>query len=107
MRTSFIALAAAAAAVFAVPAAAQETVTITVQTHDLDLTDSADQSRLDRRVEQAIRRACRSGGRDLASRQVETACRAELADIASPRVELAIANANETRFASLDLTPGA
>ncbi len=106
MRKTLIAIAAITTAI-AAPAAAQdasENVTITVQTNDLDLTSQADQQRLDNRVETAIRRACRSGGRDLASRQVETACRASLTDAANPRVELAIADANTTRFASIELS---
>lgn len=106
MRKTLIAIAAATAAL-SVPATAQdasENVTITVETGDLDLTNQADQNRLDNRVETAIRRACRSGGRDLASRQVEAACRASLADTISPSVELAIAQATETRFASIELS---
>lgn len=106
MRKTLITLA-AAATVLAIPAAAQEAgdgPTITVQTSDLDLTDSADQSRLDNRVDNAIRRACRSGGFDSASRRAEAACRASLSNAASPRVELAIAQANETRFAAIELS---
>lgn len=106
MRKTLIALA-TAATLLAVPAAAQdasEDVTITVQTGDLDLTTAADQSRLDSRVETAIRRACRSGGRDLASRRIEAACRASLAETINPSVELAIAGANETRLASIELS---
>lgn len=106
MRKTLIALA-TAATLLAVPAAAQDAtgnVTITVETNDLDLSSSADQQRLDSRVQTAIRRACRSGGRDLASRQVEAACRASLSDAASPSVELVIAQANETRFASIELS---
>ncbi|RJY08509.1 UrcA family protein [Aurantiacibacter aquimixticola] len=109
MRKTFIAIA-AASAIFAAPAAAQdaaEDVTIAVQTDDLDLTDTADQDRLDARVETAIRQACRSGGRDLTSRRVEAACRNALADSIAPRVELAIIDANAPRLAALDLEPGA
>ena len=109
MRKIFIALAPIAAAVSA-PAMAQdpaESVTITIQTNDLDLTDAADQARLDSRVDRAISRACRVGGRDADARRAEAACRADLADTIAPQIEVAILDANATRFASLDLNPGA
>ena len=82
MRKTLIALA-TAATLIAVPAAAQdpsETVTITVQTSDLDLSDVADQERLESRIDTAISRACRSGGRDLASRRIEAQCRDALGE---------------------------
>ena len=109
MKKTFIAFA-TAATLLAVPVMAQDAadqMTIAVKTNDLDLTDIADQGRLDNRVEFAIRRACRSGGRDIASRQVEIACRANVAQTIAPSVELAIAQANTRHFASLDLNPGA
>lgn len=59
MRKTLIALA-SITTVLAFPAAARnanDSVTITVQTDDLDLTSVADQSRLDNRVEIAIRLA--------------------------------------------------
>jgi len=59
VRKTLIALA-SITTVLAFPAAARnanDSVTITVQTDDLDLTSVADQSRLDNRVEIAIRLA--------------------------------------------------
>ena len=109
MRKIFIALAPLAAAI-AAPAVAQDpatSITISVQTDDLDLSDANDQDRLDRRIENAIERACRTGGRDRDARRAEAACRADLQQTVSPSVELAIAEANAARFASLDLNPGA
>ncbi|RPF70314.1 UrcA family protein [Aurantiacibacter spongiae] len=109
MRRLSIALA-AASIVLAGPALAgpaTDAVTIDVRTSDLDLTDSADQARLDRRIDTAIDQACRTGGRDLSSRRAESACRAALKDAATPGVELAITRANTRHFATLDLDPGA
>lgn len=103
---SFAAALATSAAISAAPVMAQDPsgdVTITVQTDDLDLSNPADQDTLDARVETAIRQACRSGGRDMASRQVEKACRASLSEAFAPQVEVAIADANTKHFASLDL----
>lgn len=104
MRKTLIAIA-SVAAFLAAPAAAQadnETVSITVQTSDLDLTDSSDRVRLDRRIETATSRACRNGGRDLSSLRAEAACRADLADSLARQAEVAIINANEEHLASND-----
>ncbi|KLE35509.1 UrcA family protein [Aurantiacibacter luteus] len=92
-------------AAFAVPAAAQtgEPAQITVPTADLDLTQPADQERLDSRVDQAISRACRTGGRDSASRRFESACREDLEASFAPRIELAIVAARTERLATLTL----
>ena len=92
-----------------VPAAAQnqaEAVTVEVHTEDLNLARSADQARLDKRVEQAIRRACRTGGLEMESRQQEAACRAGLSE-ACPAVELAIADARSIQLAAIKTNPGA
>ena len=104
--TSFAAALATATVVFAAPAMAQDPsadVTITVQTDDLDLSNPADQDTLDARIETAIRQACRTGGRDMASRKVEKACRANLSEALGSQVDVAIADANTKHFASLDL----
>ena len=106
MRKTLIAFAAVATA-FAVPAAAQDasdTVTITVQTNDLDLASPADQSRLETRIDSAISRVCRSGGRDFDARRAEAACRNSLRDAFAPQVEVAIMEAREEHFAALDLS---
>lgn len=101
----FSTIAAALSVAVAVPAAAQtaEPVRIIVAIADLDLGNVADQSRLDARVDQAISRACRTGGRDMAARRLEDACRADLSASFSPRIELAIAQARTERLASLTL----
>lgn len=109
MRKTLIAFA-SIAALMATPAAAQELagdVTITVQTDDLDLSAAADQARLDNRVENAIRRACRDGSVGIDARRAQAACRAALAETFAPQVEVAIMDASEERFAALELTPGA
>ena len=113
MRTTLMAITpivALAGAVMAAPAAAQnldEDVTIRITTQDLDLTNVDDLQRLETRVERAIERACRSGGRDLASRRTEAACRAVLADTIAPSVSLAITDANTRLLAALGSAPEA
>ena len=94
----------------AVPAVAQthgENVTAKVRIGDLDLADATDQVRLDKRVEHAIRRACRSGGFDHKSRRQETACRQNLTEVFAPRVELAIVRAREVHLAAITTDLGA
>ena len=92
------------------PAAAQaqpEDVTVEVPVEGLNLARPADQERLDNRVEQAVRRACRNGGLDLASRRQEAACRRSLSDAFAPQIELAIAEARTTHLAAIIANPGA
>ncbi len=106
MRKTLIAFA-TAATLIAAPAAAEtgsETVTITVQTSDLDLSDVADQDRLNNRIDTAISRACRSGGRDLASRRAEAACVDSLSEVAAPQVALAISEAASRNYAALEFS---
>ncbi|MDE1466690.1 UrcA family protein [Aurantiacibacter sp. D1-12] len=107
MRKTLIAFA-TAATLIAAPAAAhesaEETITISVQTSDLDLSNTADQDRLNNRIDTAISRACRSGGRDLASRRAEAACRDSLsAEFAGP-VALAIGEAGSETYAALEFS---
>ncbi|MGB3167375.1 MAG: UrcA family protein [Alteraurantiacibacter sp.] len=109
MRKTFIALA-AAATVFAAPAMAADpadSVTISIQTNDLDLGTVEGQDRLENRIDTAIRRACQSGGRDLASRRAEAACRDALGERFAPVVEVAIVDAQATRLAAIDTEPHA
>ena len=104
------ALLAACALASGVPAAAQaqhEDVTVEVRLNGLDLSLSADQQRLDERMDYAIRRACRSDARDAASRRVQRACEESLSDALAPRVELAIANARREYLAAIEANPGA
>ncbi|MBH5322660.1 UrcA family protein [Aurantiacibacter sediminis] len=104
MRKTLIAFA-TAATLIAVPAAAQtsdDTVTITVETSDLDLTTVAGQDRLESRIDTSIERACRSGGRDLASRRAEAACRNTFHNAFAPQVELAIAEAGSENYVALE-----
>ncbi|WP_271077805.1 UrcA family protein [Aurantiacibacter sp. MUD61] len=106
MRKTLIALAAVATAI-AAPAAAQDAsdnVTISVETGDLDLTTAAGQESLENRIENAINRACRSGGRDMDSRRAEAACRSTLSEAFAPRVELAITDAQSDRYAALEIS---
>ena len=92
-------------AAIAVPAAAQtaDPVAVTISVEDLDLNTAEGQASLESRVDQAISRACRTGGRDIASRNLEAACRADLEANFAPRVELAIAEARTERLATLTL----
>ena len=109
MRKTLIALA-AASTIFAAPAMAADpadSVTISVQTDDLDLTTEAGQDALENRVDRAIERVCRTGGRDIASRRAEAQCRSNFAEDFAPSVELAIAEAQEQRFAAINIEPAA
>ncbi|MBX7457309.1 UrcA family protein [Qipengyuania sp. 1NDH17] len=98
MKKTF-AFAAAALAVIATPAAAKDAPSVSVATADLDLTQSVDQEKLERRIENAARRACRLGGFDAETRRAERECRLAMAKNAAKKVELAIAAARSGRFA--------
>ena len=100
-------LIAAALAVLPAQALANDRPSITVQTHDLDLATASDQERLENRVDRAIRRACRIGGKGVAVMAAEQECRAELREAARSQVRLAIAAARNDRFAALEVDPGA
>lgn len=96
-----------ATTLIAAPAVAQDTsdiVTITVETSDLDLTTSNGQDRLNNRVDTAIDRTCRSGGRDLASRRAEAACRDSLSEEFAAPVALAISEAGSENYAALEFS---
>lgn len=100
MKKTF-ALAAAALAVIATPAIAGEAPEISVPTADLDLTQDADQAKLERRIDNAARRACRLGGFDTATRKAERECRLAFMENAASEMEVAIADARAARFATI------
>ncbi|APE28720.1 UrcA family protein [Aurantiacibacter gangjinensis] len=108
MRNTLISLA-AATAIFAAPAAAQdtETVTLTIQTEDLNMADADDQARFQQRVDRAIRQACATGGRDLTSRRIEAACRADLAESVAHSVEVAVNEGRLPIVAAIESAPAA
>ena len=79
----------------AVPAAAAETesTTATVRVDDLDLTKAGDRDRLDRRINNAARRACRPDRRGAAESARQTACIATALADAERQAGRAIARA--------------
>ncbi len=98
----------AAALLAAMPALAQsETASANVYLHDIDLTSTDGQARLDRRINAAARAVCASGLRGLAARRAEDPCiAAALLDVA-PRAERAVALARiGRRMAGAGLTVG-
>ena len=96
-------IAAAAFAAIATPAAATDTPNATVPTNDLDLTNPADQKKLDDRIDNAVRRMCRADGFDAQARRLERECRLAATQDAAPKIEFAIAEAREGRFAAIEL----
>ena len=94
-----------AAALFAIPSAAmaQDAPTATVKTADIDLTTSAGQAKLDKRVDQAIRRMCRVDGFDAYMLRQQADCRLAAKANAAPKVAYAIEAARTQRFASIDI----
>ncbi len=82
---------------------------ITVETSDLNLTTTAGQERLDRRISTAVRAACRINARDLNSRLIENECREVALAEAKATAERAIvmAKATAVRYAVASTKPGA
>ena len=97
---------AAALAAIAMPAAAADR-SVDVPVADLDLSQAADRAVLDSRIENAARKACASGMRGVAARQVENECRAQAIADATRQAELAIKSDRDTRLATLARDPGA
>ena len=98
------------ASVLAIPAQATEAsepVTVTVSMADLDLSLAADRDRLERRMDNAVRRACDTRGLGADARRLEAACRADMLQALAPQVELAVAAANARQFAAAYLEPDA
>ena len=88
---------AASLAAIAAPASAQTTgtpTTITLSVEVYDLTDAQDVAELENRAATAIRRACRSGGFDMAARDAESACRADLEAKVESNIDRAVADAS-------------
>ena len=102
MKKTF-ACAAAALAAIAAPAIAHEVPSVSVDVNDLNLTQSADQEKLERRIDNAARRACRLGGFDAETRRAERECRLAIIENADEQVELAIAKARTEHFATIDI----
>ena len=100
-----IALALSTAAV-ATPEAGR---TISVETSDLNLTTQAGQERLDRRINIAVRAACRTNARDLNSRLIENECREMALAEAKAKADRAVAMAKATavRYAATETKPDA
>lgn len=105
-------LSALLAAACATPAAAEngaETMSVMVQTSDLDLTDPAHQRRLDRRVQDAVTDICGYSRLDLkAARDVQECRRLALAK-AETQVRFAVAQAelSKARLAGKPKAPAA
>ena len=69
-------LAAAALAPAAATASVREPAVVSVDVSDLDLSQSADRARADRRITAAVRSLCYTGGpRTISARNAEAACR--------------------------------
>lgn len=102
MTKTFV-IAAAALAALATPAAAANVPQAKVDVSDLDLSQPADQKKLDRRIDNAARRACRMTGFDAETRRIERECRLAMIENAAPQIQLAIAKARTDRFATIDL----
>ena len=96
------ALVAAALAIAAAPAAAQneDFTSITVKTADLDLTSAAGQARLENRLDREIRKACHVGSKGVEAMRLEADCRADLRDAAKGEIAIAIGKARTERLAS-------
>ena len=94
-----------AAAFAAVPsiAVAQDAPSATVAVADLDLTTSAGQAKLDKRIDQAIRRMCRVDGFDAFMLRQQADCRLAAKANAAPKVAFAIEAARTQRFAAIEL----
>lgn len=94
-----------AAAFLAVPsmAAAQNAPSATVKTTDLDLSTKAGQDKLDKRVDQTIRRMCRVDGFDAAMLRQQADCRLAAKANAGPKVAFAIEASRTGHFASIEL----
>ena len=97
------AIAAAALAALATPAIAHDSLSVSVDVTDLDLTQDADREKLERRIDNAARRACRLGGFDAETRRAERECRLAIIENADEQVDLAIAKARSEHFATIRL----
>ncbi|QPC99964.1 UrcA family protein [Qipengyuania soli] len=82
------------------PALAEDTVSVTIETRDLNLADPVDQLRLDNRVERSIREACDNDARDGASLSDQRQCRTELRKAARAGVAVAIAKTPNFRLSN-------
>ena len=82
---------------------AQDAPTATVKTADIDLTTSAGQAKLDKRIDHAIRRMCRVDGFDAYMLRQQDDCRLAAKANAAPKVAYAIEAARTQRFASIDI----
>lgn len=97
------AIAAAVLVVATTPAASKDQLTVSVDVSDLDLTQNADQDKLERRIDNAARRICRTGAFDTGARRAENECRLAIIENAAAQVKLAIAKARDERFATISL----
>ena len=93
----------AALAAIALPAMAHEPPSVSVDVTDLDLTRSADQEKLERRIDHAVSRVCRLGGFDAETRRAERECRLATIENADKQVDLAIAKARTEQLATIDI----
>lgn len=112
MSTFYVLPAVLVAAAIASPAAAGdrvETVTVAVETHDLDLAEPDAQRRLKHRVTAAINEVCSYGRLDLRAARRASECRALARARAGAQVRFAIAQArlNKARLAAMAKMPPA
>ncbi len=93
IKTLICAAAVLVAATPAIAASTGDVASAEVRTDDLDLTDPADQRRLDTRIDTTARRICAAGVRGLAAVRAEQRCVALALGSAAPQAQLAIAQA--------------
>lgn len=81
-----LSLSTAVALVAAPAAASDDRVSITVPTHDLNLTTAAGQRALESRINRAAQEICNSGIRSVAARARDAACMANIRDQADAQM---------------------
>ncbi|MBB3032934.1 UrcA family protein [Alteriqipengyuania lutimaris] len=107
MNTRNVILAAALAAIALPTAAVAADRSVDISVADLDLSQAADRAVLDTRIDRAVRKVCATGTRGVTAQHIEAECRAQVAGKAAQQAELAIADARETRLATIALDPEA
>lgn len=106
--TKIIAPVAISLAIVSASAGASDAVSsITVDVRDLDLSQPADQSVLDQRIDRAARSICRSGVLGLTGRRLDEECRQQALANAKPDADHAIAMAKTgvSGLAVMTVTP--
>ena len=107
MKTCVLTVAAVLGLALTPSAAMAESRSVTVPTHDLDLSTKAGQAALDSRVATAVRQICNSSERGMVARKAEEACAANVRRDIAPQIDVAIADARQTRLAGLTIDPDA